>query len=284
MLALLLLLVVTCCAGQAIENDAAPLKENFGGSASAEESHMERQQPQDPVSLAVLVLRELPHQKDVYTQGLLVHDGLIYESRGHYGRSGIDVWDPETGATVKTINLGEEFFAEGLVRVGESLWQLTWQAGRAFRWRLSDLALIQEASFPGEGWGLAFDGKRLIVSNGTHELQFFDPVTFAPLGTLSVRRGASPQDQLNELEYVSEGNVLFANVYETDEIVRIDLETGVVTGVVQASGLLSAEEQRTAEVLNGIAYWPERDSFVITGKFWPKSFEVRFVDEEPVPQ
>jgi len=174
------------------------------------------------------------------------------------------------------VDLEDRLFGEGLARVGSDLWQLTWQSGVALRWRLADFELEQRIRFPGEGWGLAYDGQRLIMSDGTHELKFLDPERFELLGKLTVWRGSLPQDRLNELEYVPDQNALFANVYETDEIVRIDLATGMVTGIADLSGLLSDQELRSAEVLNGIAYWPDRETFLVTGKYWPKSFEVRF--------
>ena len=138
--------------------------------------------------------------------------------------------------------------------------------------------MLEEFSLVGEGWGLAYDGSRLIVSDGTHELRFFDPSNFEPLGRLSVVRGARPQDQLNELEWVESEGALYANVFQTDEIVRIDLESGQVTAVADLTGLLTPAEARRADVLNGIAFWPARNSFLVTGKYWPHSFEVRFSD------
>ncbi len=233
----------------------------------------------EPVQLSVEVLRELPHSSSSYTQGLLFVDGRVFESRGQNGHSGIDVWDPESGVIERSIDLEREFFGEGIARVGDVLWQLTWHSGLAFRWSIDGLENLGEASFTGQGWGLEFDGERLILSDGTHELRFYDPETFELLGKLPVLRGSRPQDDLNELEYYAQGKALFANVYQTDEIVRIDLRTGQVTGVADLSGLLTPAEARRAEVLNGIAYWPERDSFLITGKHWPKSFEVRFSEE-----
>lgn len=226
--------------------------------------------------LEVEVLRSLPHSRTSYTQGLLIADGWVYESRGRYGESGLDRWDPETGDILQSVDLDPDLFGEGLELVNGSLWQLTWQSGRVLRRDLETFDVVEEFSLDGEGWGLAYDGTRLIVSDGTHELQFFDPETFASLGRLAVNRGHGPQDQLNELEWVGEERALYANVFQTDEIVKIDLDTGQVTGRADLSGLLSPEEARRADVLNGIAFWPARNSFLVTGKYWPRSFEVRF--------
>lgn len=228
--------------------------------------------------LDVEVIRRLPHSRRAYTQGLLIAEGWVYESRGRYGESGLDRWDPETGEILQSLDMDPDLFGEGLELVEDALWQLTWQSGRVLRRSRETFEVLEEFVLDGEGWGLAYDGARLVVSDGTHELRFYDPVTFEPRGRLPIFRGAGPQDQLNELEWVEKEQVLYANVFQTDEIVRIDLATGQVTGVADLTGLLSREEARRADVLNGIAFWPARNSFLVTGKYWPHSFEVRFTE------
>ncbi len=232
-----------------------------------------RPRPQ-PERLRVEVLAEYPHDPSLYTQGLLIHEGWIFESHGGYGRSGL-VRYRLGAAPERRIGLSEDLFAEGLDRVGDELIQLTWRSGRVLRYRLEDFAPLPEWKLLGEGWGLAFDGDVLWVSNGTHLLTAHDPRTFERLRTVSVWRGGSPQSHLNELEWAD--GALFANVFETDQIVRIDRDSGTVTAVIDASGLLSEAEAAAAEVLNGIAHRADRGTFLITGKNWPRLFEVRFV-------
>ena len=273
----ILLLAVACSACAPPQGESLPGSANSTagsgnapGTAAAATGEVPR--------LEVEVVRRLPHSRTSYTQGLLIADGWVYESRGRYGESGLDRWDPESGEILQSLDLEPDLFGEGLVLVDDSLWQLTWQSGRVLRRERDTFDVIEEFLLDGEGWGLAYDGERLIVSDGTHELRFFDPATFEPLGRIAVFRDARPQDQLNELEWVETEQALYANVFQTDEIVRIDLEAGQVTAVADLSGLLSPEEARRADVLNGIAHWPTRNSFLVTGKYWPYSFEVRFSD------
>jgi glutaminyl-peptide cyclotransferase len=228
-----------------------------------------------PERLTVQVLSIRPHDPEAYTQGLVWHAGALYESAGQYGVSTLRQVDPETGEVRRRVALGREYFAEGLALVGDHLLQLTWQEGVAFVWRLADFQKTGEHGYAGEGWGLCYDGKRLVMSDGSDRLTFRDPATFAPLGELRVTRGAKPVDRLNELECAD--GAIWANVWLDDEIVKIDPTTGKVTAVVDASGLLTPRERIRAEVLNGIAYNPQSKTFFVTGKLWPKLFEVKFV-------
>ncbi len=226
-----------------------------------------------PEPLTVRVVSTRPHDTGAYTQGLVWDRGTLYESDGLYGASNLRVVDPVTGEVKKKVPLEQRFFAEGLALVGDRLIQLTWQEGTAFVYRASTLELIEELPYQGEGWGLCFDGKRLVMSDGSSRLTFRDPQTFAMLGSVVVRNAGVPVDRLNELECVD--GVVWANVWMTEEILRIDPGTGEVTGVVDASGLLDASAYAAgAEVLNGIAWMPETKTFLITGKRWPTMFEV----------
>ncbi len=225
-------------------------------------------------SLRVHVIATHPHDATSYTQGLVWHAGRLYESTGQYGRSELRETDPATGAVLRRLALPGNVFGEGLALVGNRLLQLTWREGVAFSWQLESFAKLPEYRYAGEGWGLCHDGRRLIRSDGTDVLTIHDPTTFAETGRLPVRRSGQPVFALNELECV--GADVFANVYQTDEIVRIEAETGAVTASIDASGLLTLEERRAgAEVLNGIAWNPEAKRLLITGKLWPKLFEVR---------
>jgi glutamine cyclotransferase len=214
-----------------------------------------------------------PHDARAYVQGLLFHDGRLYESDGHYGRSQLVEIDPVSGRVLRSVRLPPDRFAEGLARVGDRLVQLTWREGVAHRWRLPGLEPDGEWRFEGEGWGLSFDGERLIQSDGSAVLTFRSPQDFRVLGRVTVRRAGSIVPYLNELEWV-EGAV-YANVWMSDEILRIDPASGEVTAVWDASALLDpAARELGAEVLNGIAWEPGRRLFHLTGKYWPSRFEV----------
>jgi glutaminyl-peptide cyclotransferase len=227
-------------------------------------------------SLRVDVLREIPHDTTAYTQGLLWWRDSLYESTGQYGNSTLRRVDPDSGTVEQRIDIDSGYFAEGLARVDDRLILLTWKAQRAFVYDINGFATIGTHSYRGEGWGLCHDGTRLIMSDGSDTLTFRDPGTFDETGTVSVTLRGQPQQNLNELECV-DGSV-YANVWEYDYIVRIDPETGRVTHQIDAAGLLTRDEARGTDVLNGIAYDPEAETFYITGKLWPKMFEVRFVE------
>jgi glutaminyl-peptide cyclotransferase len=207
-----------------------------------------------------------------------VYDGDFFESTGQYGESTLRRVDIETGRVTASVVLASTEFGEGLARVGDRLIQLTWQEHVAYVYSIDRLSVEQSFSYEGEGWGLCFDGERLVMSDGTSELFFRNPETFALLDEVTVTRDGEPVPSLNELECVS-GQV-YANVWLSDEILRIDPSTGAVLAVIDASGLLTNEEAEDANVLNGIAYDPERRHFFITGKYWPWVFEVEIDEPE----
>jgi glutaminyl-peptide cyclotransferase len=176
----------------------------------------------------------------------------------------------------RKVDVPQAFFAEGLALVGDRLIQLTWQEQTAFVYKLSDLTKTAEVRYDGEGWGLCSDGTRLVMTDGSDRLSFRDPKTLALLGQVQVTLSGRPVSQLNELECV--GGAIYANVWQTDDILKIDPDSGKVTAVIDASGLLTEQERSAgAEVLNGIAWDPVKKTFLITGKLWPKMFEVTFV-------
>ncbi len=228
--------------------------------------------------LRVRVHAVYDHDPEAYTQGLLWHNGALYESTGQYGKSSVRRVDLPSGKVERRADLPPDVFGEGIARVGRELVQITWHEGRAFRFALPDLALRRETPFRGEGWGLEHDGRALVMSDGSHVLTFRDAESFAILRSLVVRRRGAPLDRLNELE-LAEG-VLYANVYQTDEIVVIDLASGRVRATIDASPLRSPAWGDRAEALNGIAYRAESRTFLVTGKLWPQLFEVSF---EPAP-
>ncbi len=242
--------------------------------------------------LTVEIIAEYPHDPTAYTQGLLLHEGAFYESAGQYGESDVRRVDPETGVVQQQTAVPEQYFAEGLARVDNRLFQITWKEQTALVYDLDTLELVETFEYEGEGWGLCYDGEQLVMSDGTEILTWRDPATFEVTATLTVTLDGEPLNawslqgvplsQLNELECV--GDSVYANVWYTDVILKIDAASGVVTAVVFANKLLPEDDWRALRseggVLNGIAYNADTDTFFITGKLWPKLFEVRFV---PIP-
>jgi len=222
------------------------------------------------------VINTYPHDPTAFTQGLIFRDGYLYESTGNYGHSSLRKVKLETGVIIKNKNIDDEIFAEGLTSFNQQLVQLSWRAGTAFVYDKGSFNLIKTFSYPGEGWGLTSYNKQLIISDGSSVLRFLDPVTFKETRRLSVSRLGRPVEHLNELEMVK-GNI-FANVWLTDHLVIISPGTGQVLGVVDLTGLLKKHSPNTrANVLNGIAYDPAGDRLFVTGKYWPKLFEIKLV-------
>ena len=233
-------------------------------------------QAQRVTSLRVEVLREIPHDTTAYTQGLIWRDGFLYESTGQYGSSRLSRIDPDTGAVVQQVYISSAFFGEGLALVDEELYMLTYRAQRGMIFDVDTFEERRSFRYRGEGWGLCHDGERLIMSNGSDTLMFRDPATFGETGFVRVTVGGQPLFQINELECVEDR--VYANVYQDDFLVIIDPASGRVTHQIDAAELLTPQEARGVDVLNGVAYDPEADTFYITGKLWPKMFEVRFVE------
>ena len=231
-----------------------------------------------PQRLTVRVVARYPHDREAFTQGLLWHDGKLYESTGLYAQSSIRRVDLKTGKVEAQAPLQPTLFGEGLALVGDELVQLTWREGRALRWSRAALALTGESRYDGEGWGLTFDGHHLIQSDGSARLTFRDPATLAVTSTLEVTDDGHPVSLLNELELVD--GALYANIWTTDEIVRIDPAIGRLTARIDAAPLreeLMGHGIADDAVLNGIAWRPETKTFLLTGKLWPTLFEVQLV-------
>ena len=235
--------------------------------------------PSPPASsierLRVQVVAKYPHAPDAFTQGLLWHDGVLYESTGRYGRSSLRRVRLEDGKVLSERSLDPSFFGEGLALVDDRLVQLTWRSGIAVVSDLQSLEQQELLRYPGEGWGLCFDGTALVMSDGSSILERRDPQSMDLLEEMTVWRGERPVRKLNELECV--GDDVYANIWQSNEIVRIDAKTGRVTAVIDASGLLTPSEALRADVLNGIAYKADTDTFLLTGKLWPHVFEVELV-------
>ena len=221
------------------------------------------------------VVRAYPHDRDAFPQGLQYLDGFLYEGTGLNGRSSIRKVKLETGEVVQRRDVPAQYFGEGIVVWQSELFQLTWQSGVAFIYDRSTFVPRRTAAYQGEGWGLTHDGTSLVMSDGSDSLRFLDPATFAERWRLKVTAAGAPLRHLNELEHVK-GEIL-ANVWQTDYLARIDSKTGRVAGWVDLRGLLSPRERATSDVLNGIAYDAAGDRLFVTGKLWPRLFEIKLV-------
>lgn len=227
------------------------------------------------------VVKSYPHDRAAFTQGLVYRDGYLYESTGLEGKSTLRKVDLNTGRVLQQYDLLPNYFGEGLTDWGPHLIQLTYQTQTGFVYDRETLTLKSSFAYSGEGWGLTQDGTRLIMSDGTSTLRFLDPVTFSEKGRVTVRDGGQPVVDLNELEYVR--GEIYANVWRTDRIARISPATGEVVGWIDLRNLVKPGEiprsspSFEAAVLNGIAYDAAKDRLFVTGKLWPKLFEIRVV-------
>ena len=231
--------------------------------------------------LAILrprIIAKYPHRRDAFTQGLLWHDGFLYESTGKYGESSLRKVRLKDGKVLASERLDPTLFGEGLALVDDSLIQLSWRSRKALRWNLETLEQEETLSFDSEGWGACFDGESLVTSDGSAQLKFRDPKTLKVRSKVDVRKNGRAVYRLNELECV--GPDVYANIWQRDEIIRIDPKTGRVTASIDASSLLSRSDAAGTDVLNGIAFVPETGHFLLTGKLWPYVFEVDFVPVE----
>ncbi|AWH94797.1 glutaminyl-peptide cyclotransferase [Dietzia psychralcaliphila] len=228
-----------------------------------------------PARGSVEVVRTLEHDPRLFTQGLQVVGDEIYESTGQYGGSQVQRRPLAGGPPTVSVPMAGNEFGEGLAVTPDTLWTLTWTNGIAHNRDPQTLEVRSEVPYAGEGWGLCHDGARLIMSNGSDELTFRDPVTFEPTGTVSVTSGGTPVDQINELE-CADGTVL-ANVWMTDEVIRIDPATGAVTAIYDASALEQPRPASREAVLNGIAALPGSENVLLTGKLWTSLYEVRLI-------
>ena len=231
-----------------------------------------QRKPGAPV-LGYQVVNVYPHDKDAFTQGLLFRDDALFESTGIKGRSTLRKVRLETGEVLQQAKVDNRYFAEGLTDWGSRLIQLTWETNLGFVYDIQSFKRLQTFSYTGEGWGLTHDDRRLIMSDGTPTLRFLDPQTLAVTGRLPVKDGELPVEDLNELEFV-EGEI-YANVWTTDRIAIIAPATGQVTAWINLAGLMPAGFTSGDAVLNGIAYDAQRKRLFVTGKLWPRLFEIK---------
>lgn len=232
-------------------------------------------QQMTPPTYTYKVIRTYPHDHEAFTQGLIYMDGVLYEGTGLNGKSSIRKVALETGKVLQKKDNEYQYFGEGLTNWGSELIQLTWQSGVAFVWDRATFQLKKTFKYGGEGWGLTHDGKQLILSDGTPVLRYLEPATFAEKGRLVVLEGRRPVQNINELEWVK--GEIWGNIWQQDRIARIDPKTGQVIGWIDLRGLLKPNETEGTDVLNGIAYDAKGDRLFVTGKLWPKLFEVKIV-------
>ena len=220
------------------------------------------------------VVHVYPHDRSAFTQGLIFLNGFFYEGTGLNGHSSVRKVKIETGEVLQQITVPSQYFGEGLTDWGPGLIELTWKAGEGFVYDLFSFRKVREFKYTGEGWGLTHDHASLIMSDGSAYLRFWDPGTFREKRRLLVKDGSHPVENLNELEYVK--GEIYANIWQTERIARISPATGAVAGWIDLSGLLSdADRAQPVDVLNGIAYDAAHDRLFVTGKLWPKLFEIR---------
>ncbi|MEW6187575.1 MAG: glutaminyl-peptide cyclotransferase [Thermodesulfobacteriota bacterium] len=226
------------------------------------------------------VIRVFPHDPEAFTQGLAFHRGFLYEGTGLLGKSSLRKVELESGKILQEQRLSAEMFGEGITIWQERIIQLTWRSGIGFVYDLTSFHLLDQFTYPTEGWGLTQDGRNLIMSDGTSFLYFLNPRTFREVRRIQVRDRGIPIQHLNELEYIK--GEIFANVYPSSRVVRISPKSGQVKGWIDFSGLGKMETGRPSDqVLNGIAYDPEKDRIWVTGKNWPRLFEVKPVLKRP---
>jgi glutaminyl-peptide cyclotransferase len=221
------------------------------------------------------IVRVYPHDPKAFTQGLQYVDGVFYEGTGQVGQSSIRRVEVDTGKVLQQRDVPAPHFGEGITVWKHDLIELTWQTHVAFVYDRNTFEPKKQFKYPGEGWGLTHDGANLIMSDGTSDLRVLDPVTFVEKRRIKVTAAGAPLRELNEVEFVK--GEIFANIWQTDYVARISPETGKVTGYIDLRGLLSPADRARTDVLNGIAYDAEHDRLFVTGKWWPKLFEIKVV-------
>ena len=224
------------------------------------------------------VINTYPHDRSAFTEGLVFEDGVLYEGTGLQGYSTLRRVELETGEILQICELPPQYFGEGMTIYGNKIIQLTWQSNIGFVYDKYSFKLLKNFNYPDEGWGITYDGKHLIMSDGTATLHFLDPETFEEVNQIEVSANKIPITRINELEYIQ--GEIYANIWLTERIARIDPLTGQVIGWIDLKGILSPEDHsETVDVLNGIAYDAKNNRLFVTGKFWPKIFEIELTGQ-----
>mgnify|MGYP001820302048 CR=1 FL=1 len=229
----------------------------------------------DSFTMVAEIVASYPHDTNAFTQGLVMHEGRLFEGTGQYGASTLREVSLETGEIVRSSRLSRAYFGEGITIMGDRVFQLTWRSGIGAVYDLASFEVDSTFRYTGEGWGLTHDSTHLILSDGTATLRFLDPTSFEVMRELEVTGPDGPVHRLNELEYVR--GEIWANVWYEDFIVRIDPETGAVAGVIDLSGIYPAQLRDREEVANGIAFDTDNERIYVTGKNWPQLYEIRLV-------
>ncbi|MFW6007267.1 MAG: glutaminyl-peptide cyclotransferase [Halanaerobiales bacterium] len=229
----------------------------------------------EPPHYTYNIVNTYPHDREAFTQGLLYKDGYLYEGTGLYGESSLRKVDLETGKIIKIKKLSDEYFGEGITIFKDKIYQLTWKAKTGFVYNM-DFELIDQFDYPGEGWGITHDGENLIMSDGTENIYFLDPDTLEEVKKIKVKIKEEPVLNINELEYIK--GEIYANIWQENHLIKIDPETGNVTGIIDLTGIIEREKYNyEIDVLNGIAYDKESERIFITGKLWPLVFEIDII-------
>jgi len=224
------------------------------------------------------VVTTYPHDRSAFTEGLVFEDGLLYEGTGLHGNTTLRRVKLETGEILQICKLPPPFFGEGVTIYGNKIIQLTWRSHIGFVYNKYNFKLLQKFNYPDEGWGITHDGKHLIMSDGTSMLHYLDPETFEEIYQIEVTANGIPVTGINELEYIQ--GEIYANIWKKELIARIDPLTSQVVGWIDLKGILSPENHsETVDVLNGIAYDVKNERLFVTGKFWPKLFEIELVGQ-----
>jgi glutaminyl-peptide cyclotransferase len=229
----------------------------------------------DPLLMSYGVRAQWPHDVEAFTQGLVIHDGKLYESTGQKGESWMGVIDVKTGKPEKKVDLPAEYFGEGITILNNKIYQLTWTSKIGFVYDLKTFNRIQSFEYNTPGWGITHDTKNLIMSDGTNKLTYLDTVSLKPLRSISVTDENGDVKDLNELEYIE--GYIFANIWQTNTIVKIDPQSGKVVGRLDLSQLARDAQMRSpkVDVLNGIAYHPTTKLVLVTGKYWPMTYVIQ---------
>jgi glutamine cyclotransferase len=230
-----------------------------------------------PLRYTYSIVNVYPHDKNAFTQGLVSENGVLYESTGLYGNSTLRRVELKTGKILQLYTLPNQYFGEGITFFDDNIFQFTWQSNRGFVYGKHSFDLLQEFSYPTEGWGITYDGSRLIMSDGTATLYFLDPETFEKVGQVEVY-DTGPVTELNELEYI-QGEV-YANIWREEKIAIINPQTGQVKGWIDMSSIRDLENQDPNNVLNGIAYDAKEDRLFVTGKMWSQLYEIELVPSD----
>ncbi|MDB4584939.1 glutaminyl-peptide cyclotransferase, partial [Draconibacterium sp.] len=231
-----------------------------------------------PKKLTYKVVNSYPHSKKYFTQGLEFHNGFLYEGTGEKGTSGLYKINPTTGKTLQSYEMDEQYFGEGITILNDKIYQLTYQAQKGFVYNLQDFAVIDSFQFKSkQGWGLINDGKHLIMSDGTQVLTWLDPDDFSIVKTIQVANDRGIVNNLNEMELIN--GSLYTNIYQTETIVEIEAETGRILSEINLKGIIDMyhNQEDRIDFMNGIAYDKENNRIFVTGKLWPKLFEVEFI-------